>query len=249
MRVGLKLWSTNAGLLPVSLPLISSGRFQYIELMPVPGTGIEPFLGTGVPFMIHVPGEQFGVNIADRRSHDRSRELFTLAAEWADALRAPSLILHPGYGTLEEALHFLDEMGDDRVMIENMPRRGLKNESLIGATREEIRQLRGPALGFCLDFNHAVKASLSLKIPYRDFVRDLLAETPTLFHISDSRMMDDRDEHLPIGEGEYDIRFFLSCMAQYPDVPITLETPRPSGTLRDDLANRDRLTEYIEDLA
>jgi deoxyribonuclease-4 len=242
MQAGLKLWSTDTDLLPEALSHISAGRFCYIELMPVPGTCIDPFQAAGIPCIIHAPGDRFGMNIADRGCRELNHELFAMAAGWADDLSAPALILHPGSGRMEEALRFLDETRDDRVVIENMPRRGIADEPMIGATRDEIRRLRGGRFGFCLDFNHAVKASLSLGLPSRAFIEDLLGEMPVLFHLSDSLLTDDRDEHLPLGAGEYDLRFFRGCISRSGNPRVTMETPRSRRSLEEDLGNLERFT-------
>ena len=249
VQFGLKLWSTDAALLPGAVDLIREGAFHYLEIVPVPGTPMEPFAAAGLPSVIHAASEQHGVNIADPARKDLSRRLVDRCLAWADRLGSPQVILHPGFGDPAVAARFLARLGDRRIVIENMPKVGLFGEPMVGYDRTGLVPLLGACSGFCLDLNHAVKAAVSLRVDYRAFTRDLMGLSPVLFHISDGTLATERDEHLSIGDGEYDFTFLTRCIARRPGARVTLGTPRPSGTLRDDLANRGRLIGFLEDLA
>jgi len=240
IRFGIKIWSGDTDLLEPAADLIRRGIFHYLELTPIPGTDIRPFLGRGIPYIIHAPTEQFGMNIADPRQWKQNRALIATALDWAGPLDAEFAILHPGYGHPYDAHEFLGTLSDPRILIENMPGTGLSGEAMVGASVEEVKYLMGGDFGFCLDLNHAIKAAVSQKVDYRALIREFISLKPSVFHIADGTLTNEKDEHLPIGEGEYDIAFLKCCIEGQGDALVTLETPRPYGSLQDDLGNRER---------
>jgi len=127
-RPGLKLWSTNTDLLPEAALLVQNGPFEYIELMPVPGTSVEPFVQYDVPFVLHCATERFGVNIADTTITEYNLQVIDECLEWADVLSAEYVILHPGFGEIDDALQFLQKITDRRIILENMPKVGINGE-------------------------------------------------------------------------------------------------------------------------
>ena len=87
--------------------------------------------------------------------------------------------------------------------------------------------------GFCLDLNHAAKAAISMNVDYKQFIPKMIELNPVMFHISDGMLNNGLDEHLTIGEGEYDMKFLSDKIGIQ---QVTFETPRKSG-LNDDLTN------------
>lgn len=244
-QFGLKLWSTNTQLLEPAAALIKRGRFQYIELSIIPGTESAPFQSYDLPYCIHITTDLHGVNIASRGSQVESKKQIAECIGWADRLNARHLIMHPGVGELEEALRYLGDLNDDRILIENMPRSGIHNEELVGYSPSQIQQLMGGKFGFCLDLNHTVKAAFSLKVPYLSLIREFLELHPVMFHISDGQSTNGIDEHLPIGAGDYDMLALLRCVRDAGELPITLETPRADlSSLSEDLANLEAIKQF-----
>jgi deoxyribonuclease-4 len=235
VKFGLKLWSTNSDVLIQAKGLIENNTFQYIELTPIPNTVIDPFLALDIPYIIHITTERHGVNIADKEKREFNLEIINHCIEWADKLNAKYLILHPGYGVVDNAVSFLEEINDNRILIENMPKVGLDNESMIGYESEQIKMLKGERFGFCLDLNHAIKAAISMNKPYHQFIEELMKLNPKMFHIADGRLDQEKDEHLNIGEGEYDFKFLFDSIMKNDSTYVTFETPRKS--FDDDLAN------------
>ena len=92
-----------------------------------------------------------------------------------------------------------------------MPVVGLDDESLIGHDSDQLKLLMGSKFNFCLDLNHAIKAAISLDLPYQDFITELLKLNPKVFHIADGQLDIEQDEHLNIGQGNYDFKFLLDC--------------------------------------
>ncbi|MDG6249244.1 TIM barrel protein [Methanocalculus sp.] len=244
---GLKLWSSNSNLIEEAEKLVISGLFSYIELNPIPGTSIEPFLEKDVPFIIHATTERYSVNIANPELREYNIACISRSLDWADQLGAQYVILHPGFGHIEDAIHFLSYIDDPRVVIENMPKVGINGEQMIGYSPEQINELKGEKFGFCFDLNHAIKAAISEKIDYRANILRFFGMNPDMFHLADGRISHETDEHLGFGEGDYDVRFLLRSIVE--SVPfekryITFETPRKGSSLSDDIKN----IRYIEDL-
>jgi deoxyribonuclease-4 len=244
IKIGLKLWSTNSNVLNEAKELIERGLFQYIELMPIPKTEILPFLDQlyDIPYIIHITTEKHGVNIADKNKEEYNLKTIDNCITWADKLNAKYLVLHPGFGLIDNVIKFLEKMDDKRILIENMPKVGLNNEKMIGCTPEQIKGLMDNKFGLCLDLNHAIKAAVSLKRLYKEFVQEFLKLKPKMFHISDGKLNNEKDEHLNIGEGDYDFEFLMSCVKINILTYVTLETPRLNQeTLEDDIRNINAL--------
>ncbi|MCM1987215.1 TIM barrel protein [Methanococcoides seepicolus] len=246
MRFGLKLWSTNQDVMQKAADLIKQDVFQYVELTPIPNTDITPFLSYEIPYVIHITTERHGLNIADKQKEDFNLKIIDDCIQWADQLDAKYLILHPGFGLIDDAMDFLSLIEDDRVLIENMPKVGLFDEQMVGYSPEQIERLMGSKFGLCLDLNHAVKAAVSLKLDYKLFIKDFLKLNPLMFHISDGNLNYEKDEHLAIGEGKYDSEFLMKCIESTPNKNVTLETPRSNlKSFDDDLKNLRLLRRHI----
>ena len=245
MKFGLKLWSTNTELIDQAIHLIDEKIFDYIELFVIPDSQIKPFL-IDVPYIIHIPHEKFGVNIGDASKKEYSLQKIDESITWADRLNAKYLILHAGHGSMKHATDVLREIADDRLLIENMPKVGLNDEPMIGYSPAQIEELIGDGdRGLCLDLNHAAKAAVSLGVDYKEYVRDFLVFDPKMFHISDGTLDNEKDEHLNIGEGDYDFEVLMNCVNRNESKYVTLETPRINlNSFDEDLKNLDNLVRF-----
>lgn len=241
MRFGIKLWSTNADLIGEASELVNSGVFQYVELTPLPGTDISPFLRRDLPYVIHATTENHGVNIGDPAKAEYNLRCIRECTRWADLLCADHLIVHPGFGRLSDAMRFLEQIDDRRVLIENMPAVGLHDEPMIGYDTAQVRQLTMGRFGLCLDVNHAIKAAFSMGMDYRLLLDQFLKMNPGIVHLSDGHVHHMKDEHLRIGDGDYDFSFIMGRLRLISTCGITIETPRTSGTLGEVIGDLERL--------
>jgi len=242
MKFGLKLWSINTDLIDQAVHLIDKKVFDYIELMVIPNSEIDHFL-IDLPYIIHIPHEKFGVNIGDPAAKKYSMQMINESIAWADHLNAKHLILHAGHGSMQHATDLLRGLSDSRLLIENMPKVGLGGEAMIGYSPAQIEELIGDSdMGLCLDFGHAVKAAVSLGVDYKEYVKGFMGLEPRVFHVSDGRLSEERDEHLGIGDGEYDFGFLMGCVERRGVGMVTMETPRTTHwSLVGDFENRERL--------
>ena len=241
MKFGLKLWSINTDLIEQAVHLIDEKVFDYIELMVIPDSEITPFL-IDVPYIIHIPHHRFGVNIGDATIKEYNLQKINESITWADRLNAKYLILHPGHGHMQHATYLLRGLSDSRLLIENMPKMGLGGEAMIGYSPEQIEELIGDNdMGLCLDFGHAVKAAVSMGLDYKEYVQGFMGFEPKVFHVSDGTLSEEKDEHLGIGEGEYDLKYFIQCV-ENPFSLMTLETPRfNKKSLNEDIQNAHKI--------
>lgn len=245
IKFGLKLWSTNHKVLDKAIERVTN-TFSYIEITPIPHTEIAPFLEYDLLYIIHITTERDGLNIADKQKERFNRKIIDNCIEWADNLDAQYLILHPGFGSMNTALSFLDHVRDERILIENMPKVGLNDENMIGYTPEQIETLMGTSFGFCLDFGHAIKAAVSLNEDYKGYVNEFMKLEPNMFHISDGRLCSEKDEHLAVGDGDYDFQFLMNCVKRSKSSHITLETARTNpDSFDEDFANLRKLSRYL----
>ncbi len=246
MKFGLKLWSINADLIGQAIRLIDEKVFDYIELFVVPDSEIKPFL-IDVPYTIHIPHNRFGVNIGDTIIKEYNLQKINESITWADKLNAKYLILHAGHGSMMHATDLLHELSDSRLLIENMPKVGLDGEAMIGYSPEQIEELLEDSdMGLCLDFGHAVKAAVSLGLNYKEYIGEFMDLKPMVFHVSDGMLSGEMDEHLGIGDGEYDFGFLLGCVKMNPLKYVTLEVPRKNQTLlSEDTNNGRKLSQFI----
>lgn len=246
IRFGLKLWSINTDLIAQAIQLIDEKIFDYIELFVVPDTKIDPFM-IDVPYVIHITHHKFGVNIGESSLKKYNLEKISESIIWADKLDAKYLILHAGHGSMENAKDLLSEVNDNRLLIENMPKVGLDGEAMIGYSPEQIEELLGDSdMGLCLDFGHAVKAAVSLRVDYKKYLQKFIEIKPKIFHVSDGRLSEERDEHLGIGEGEYDLGFIFYYLKEYPFSLMTIETQRNDNkSLHEDIRNRNEIKKIL----
>ena len=242
MKFGLKLWSINTDLIDQAVHLIDEKIFDYIELMVIPDSEINPFL-MDVPYIIHIPHEKFGVNIGDPASKKYTLQMINESITWADQLNAKHLILHAGHGSMQHATDLLREMSDSRLLIENMPIVGLDDEAMIGYSPAQIEELIGDSdMGLCLDFGHAVKAAVSLGVDYKEYVKGFVGLKPKVFHVSDGTLSEEKDEHMGIGGGEYDFEFLMGCVGMSGSKMVTIECPREvQDFLAEDVENVNTL--------
>jgi len=243
MKIGLKLWSKNKDLIGEANRLINEKIFHYIELFYVPGTEIKPFFGHDIPYIVHIPTENFGVNIGDKTKKEFNLEIMNTCIKLANRLNAKYIIQHADYGSIKDAKNLLKEVHDERIVIENMAKVGINGKKMIGYGPAQLKELMDIGnFGFCLDLGHAAKASVSMGRDYKEYINELLKLKPYMFHISDCDLKTEIDNHLNIGDGELDFKFLKECILKTDPRYVTLETPRRNlYSLNEDLNNLEKL--------
>ena len=244
LKVGLKLWSINTDILDQAFNAVLNDVFQFIELTPIPETEITPFINPDISYIIHMPPDKYGMNLADPSKNNLNNQFLNLCTDWADQLQARYIIFHPGFGAHDAVAEFLEDLNDERTLLENMPRYGIHQEDMVGYLPEKLGDLMAGKFGFCFDFSHATKTAISIGVDFHQFLMDFLPLKPKVIHISDSHLDNDIDEHLNIGQGEYEWGFLADCILKCENPLITLETPRVPGSLEPNIAE----AEFIRNL-
>ncbi len=243
IKYGLKLWSSNNPLIfKEAVDLVWDKQFDFVELYIVPGTfDANRFsIFKTIPMTLHATHTSHGANLA--QVNEINAKAHTEVTKFADFLSASQIVVHPGHGTsLETVITHLKKLNDTRFLIENMPYRVLqhKDETCVGVTADEIRQLLPFCSGLCFDFGHAVKACVSKSLDYKEFSREFFAFSPTYFHITDGTNSE-FDDHLKLGTGIYDLKWIKSEIENVEgEVRVVFETPKEGNSLESDIQNKN----------
>jgi deoxyribonuclease-4 len=237
-NIGLKLYSTDVELIPDIRNLRRKDYFDYIELYIVPDSyekTIEKWKGIDVPFVIHAPHTAHNVNIADSELRESNMEAYRQVKSFCNSLKSSYIVSHAGSdGTLEETIHQLRMIGDDRIRLENKPNVGLNGEVCRCCAPEEFEKLlkEGVLQGMVLDFGHAICYAAHCGLNYRHIIEDFMKYSPSIFHLCDGIYSSHTDMHLNIGKGEFNIKELLNYIPH--DAMVAVETPRSSKENLDD---------------
>lgn len=241
-HIGLKVWSTNLQYKDEILRLYREDVFQYVELFVVPGSSdtIPVWKRTLLPIILHAPHSYKGFNPSLPENEEGNIRLLYEVTEFANELKASSVIFHPGInGTIEETIRQYRSFSSrfptvfKNAMIENMPKTGLEDETCVGYAPQQVARIaRETDMEICLDFGHAVAAATAMNVDYKTLISEFLALEPALFHLSDGHAESVYDEHLHLGQGNLDLGWMLR---QLPiDFGVSIETVKDSPDNLDD---------------
>lgn len=250
IRLGFKLRTTDIKLGSEALGLYRAGVIDYIELYVVPGTydsTIFKWKSLEIPVVIHAPHTSHGVNLAVNGLRKSNILVYNEVKKFADTLSSMIIIVHSGCnGTINEVINQLELINEERVCVENKPLKGLRGEICQGSSPREFKKLfdAGVLKGIVLDFGHAVNAAFSLGIHHMKMIEDFMHFDPVLFHLSDGDTASEKDVHLHLGQGNFNIKEFIEIIPK--NRFLTLETPRdPSIGVADFLKNVSFLKENL----
>lgn len=242
-KYGLKIWSSNHDLLPLAAEACRNGAADFVELYARPGQvdleSLKPL--KGIDIAIHGPHENHGFDLGN---------LSAEAVGWwkndvlplADFLLANEIIVHAGTGTdLETFGQNFSRIDDPRILIENMPKAALGGGVCFGYSLEQLAEIKKRTeREFCLDIGHAIKSAISQNLDPKEFLTSILESfNPSYFHLSDGNTGQPVDEHLALGDGDYDLSWIhaqLDALAARRDIRIVFEVPKVGQTLDSDLA-------------
>lgn len=241
MRLGLKLWSTNDNYIDEAIRLFKLGVYSYVELYCVPNSYEKNIRLWDelknickIPFIIHCAHSMHGFCLSIPEKTETNRVLFEEAVAYYNKLDAEYIILHPGvFGTAEETVLQLKslikhtDINSSKILIENKPRITLTSDACIGANPKELAFIKNECgLGFILDIPHAIKYAIGVNQDWEKVLKEFMMLSPEILHISDAFLSHEKDEHLHIGDGEFDFnKIFSICQANN----ITIETNKDSN--------------------
>jgi len=250
IKYGLKLWNTNKNWFVEATQFLEKGKLNFIELYITSITFELKDLEVlrNFPVVIHSPHCQHNFNIFEL-AESKIKLFKNQVIKTANYLESPFIILHSGVGRSSKIFRKnVNKIYDKRILIENMPKIGLNEKICFGYSLEQLKFIKNKCgLNICLDFTHAIKSAISQKIDYKDFIESLISElTPHYFHICGAELNSEKDEHLNLFEGDFDIRWakkILMNLAKKRNIYLVFETPKHE-TLKNDMKNID----YFKDL-
>ena len=251
LKYGLKLWSDNEQYVKYAKDLYSDKVYDYIELYVVPGTYdryIKIWQDTGIPFIVHCTHFMHGFNLADENKFNDNLNMFREVRAFCDGLNGEFIIFHPGVeGSVESSIEQINHLKDTRLLVENKPYISMVGERCRGSMYEELKKIIDACnVGFCLDIPHAINAAIHLKIDYYNYLLTMLRLGPKVIHVSDGNIKAIHDEHLNIGNGNFDFIKIKEIISNSSALYLTLETCKNSNNLedfREDIRRMKNITE------
>ncbi len=238
LKIGLKLYSTDTGLINESTELLQKVFFNYIELYIIPGSfnnTIPAWKGLECPYVIHAPHSIHGMNFAHPDMQETNELHFREAQYFADSLSADIIIVHGGNnGSFDETIRQIGLLNDKRIALENKPKRGINNEVCVGWSPNDFHKaLESQVINkTVLDFGHAAVSAIASGIEVMNFVRNFTTFNPAVYHLSDCDISSGMDNHLNFGKGNLNLDRLLSFVPE--GALLTIETPRdPLNSLKD----------------
>lgn len=223
--------------------------FAYIELFPVPHT--FETLGNqiiqelqGLPVIIHAAHSKYGLDLGNKELASLNTTLLNEARRFADSLKAPHIIIHPGfYKTqveVDEMIHQLCAFHDSRFLIENLTYSDGKINRFYGHTPDQIALLKESTdCGFCFDLAHAVAAANALGQSRETFLTAFQTLRPTMYHLCDGNILCPHDTHDHFGVGNYPLAHFVNDIISK-EALITMETGQTAP---------QNIQEWLDDLS
>ncbi|MBU0459994.1 MAG: sugar phosphate isomerase/epimerase [Nanoarchaeota archaeon] len=181
IKCGLKLWSSNEELFDQAKELFKKKEIDFIEVYVVPGSTnrvIAKLKGSNIPMVIHATHSSHNFNPGSKDKFEYNLKLFVEIKKVASELNFPKIIIHPEQGDIQQSLACFDKLDYPNILVENMPKKGLQGEELIGYTPQEIKLFLDKGYGFCFDIGHAIKAAYSLKKDLKQFIKEFFKLKP-----------------------------------------------------------------------
>jgi len=242
IKFGIKIWSINHQWFADLIKAYKEGEFDFVELYAVPGTfdpdKLSILRDSGLPINIHAPNEH-QLNLA--KDSSSNIDIFKEVVKFANFFDSEYIIIHCGTGDDETMLqNNLDKISDQRIVIENVPHKSLiGDEPLFAYSFERVDNLlKKNCFSFCLDFGHAIKSAKSQGIDQLTFLKRLLSLRPKVFHLNDGSIDEEKDEHLNLGAGGYDINIIKRLIKNSSTRMLVFETPK-NGGIENDFINMD----------
>ncbi|MDR0581181.1 MAG: sugar phosphate isomerase/epimerase [Holosporaceae bacterium] len=239
-KFGLKLWSANTDYyFDEARCLRADGVFSYVELYVIPDTldTIWKWKTLDIPINLHCPHFMHGFNLAEQEKEEFNRTIYNQVKRFADELNAGYIVFHGGVdGNIEETVRQLKAFHEPRALIENKPykpRPEVGGKMCRGSTVEEVEYiLTEIGCGFCLDIGHVICSANSQKLDHWKYIEEFNKLEPKAYHLTDNFDDQEYDQHLHIGDGNFDIERILSFMRK--DSKVTIETKKDyKDSLRD----------------
>lgn len=243
IKIGIKIATRNFGLIPE----IYENRtlIDFIEIILLPeftGKDIQFIQNLQMPYAIHIPAGIYDLDFGDIQKQVKNLSYIKKINKYDKKLNAFCYIVHPESRDIELSLTNINKLQLSPIAIENMPKESHLGGDLLGYDPMGLQVFfdRIPALEFCFDLNHAIKAAISLNIDPMALINEFLAfKAPLILHIAGGNLSSAIDEHLNLDEGQYALSEIKKVLLQqHYIVNLTFETPKSTEkTIKNDLRN------------
>jgi deoxyribonuclease-4 len=202
MKIGLKVYGSKE---LTKLNRIVN-EFDYLEIMALEENDYNKISDFGLPIMIHSLHSRFGINFANPNKKLKNKQSLDFSIKLANRFDSKFIIVHPEFKenndcSEKQAIDFLNEYKDDRILVENMP--GPRNNKInFGDTVKSISHIcKQSNKSLCLDIGHAALTAQCLGFDPIEYIKKLNNLNPKLYHLCDVKLCALQD-HLDISTGD-----------------------------------------------
>ena len=177
-----------------------------------------------LPIVIHAEHLWQGANYADKTKYKYNLKSINFAQETADMADAKKIIVHPGLianenCSIQQAIDFIKDIDDDRIIIENMPPIGGR----FCTTPKKLKQFsKATNKNICYDFSHSIILEKSIRKNYLPLVKQYIRLKPRHYHINGIKLIG--KDHFSFKESEVNMKPVLKLFPK--DAEITLEVTK-----------------------
>jgi sugar phosphate isomerase/epimerase len=192
---------------------------------------------SGLEVTVHGPFMDLSPGGADRRVKEVTFDRLLKTIELAHFFNPKTVVFHPGYEKWKfdgkVALWLESSLQTWRPLVKEAEELGLTLaiENVFEESPEPLTKLideiDSPHFRFCFDTGHYHAFTLS-KTPLSDWF-EALGKYMVEVHLHDNHR--EMDEHLPVGEGNFDFDRFFQLLSQYGLNPIYTLEPHEEGHL------------------
>jgi len=243
IKMGIKIATRNFDLIPE----IYANRkiIDFIEILLLPEFNVEDIKiiqNLEMPYAIHIPAGIYDLDFGDSQKQTKNLDYIKRINKYDKELKPFCYIVHPESRDIELSIFNFKKLQLSPIALENMPKESHLGGDLLGFDPQGLQEFfnRIPALEFCFDINHAIKAAISLNADPLTFIIEFLAfKNPLIFHIAGGTLSTPIDEHLNLDEGQYAMSEIKKILLhQNYIVNLTFETPKSTEkTIKNDLKN------------
>jgi endonuclease IV len=216
-------------------------KADFFEIMAIQKNDYAFLKDFSLPMVIHAEHQCYGTNIADSTKKEFNLKSINFARKVADSVNANKIIVHAGVledgnknCSVKNAVNFLREVNDNRILLENLPNDETfpVNGTSVGFSPLTMKKLlKQSGMGFCFDVNHAFWTRKKEKVNY-SFIKKYLKLNPSHYHIG-GQTFKLKNQHTSFKDSDLNLREILKY---YPkDAWITLETENDIEKVDNDL--------------
>ncbi len=233
MKIGVKTYNSEKFLKHFE------NKADFFEIMAIQKNDYSFLKKFSLSMVIHAEHQGFGTNIADISKKKSNLKSINFAIKLADTVNSRKIIVHPGaikkenpnYSE-ENAVNFLHEINDDRILIENLPKKYKQPDIILCSTSKEVKTfIKKTKSGFCFDINHAIGYVNSFKGDY-GILKEYIKLNPKHYHLG-GQIINSEEEHLCFRNSNLDLKKIFKYIPK--NAEITLETETDIKKVEDDV--------------